>query len=345
MRQRVRGGHALAALVLLLACSGVAFAARTDVIILKNGDRLTGEVLRMRQGKLQIKTDDAGTLSIEWDKTASITTAARYDVTLQDGTRLLGRLRPNAAQTLDIVADDGSAAAVSMERMVSLDKVNATFLKRIDGSLDFGGSYTNSSGVADAFFDMDATLRRPADFYGVSFATNLTRQPEAPETSRYALNVSYTRARQDGWLASSFGLFERNEELGIAFRGTGALALGRYLTRSNHVEMLLMGGLSSGREIPVDDDAVTNVDALVMTDLSVFTYDYPTTRVDLGVLIFPSLDDPGRVRINANAKVKREIFRDFFIAVTGYDAFDNKPRAADARRNDFGASLSFGWTF
>jgi hypothetical protein len=51
------------------------------------------------------------------------------------------------------------------------------------------------------------------------------------------------------------------------------------------------------------------------------------------------------VRINANGKVKREIFRDFFVAASAYDAFDNKPKAADARRNDFGGSVSFGWTF
>jgi hypothetical protein len=82
-----------------------------------------------------------------------------------------------------------------------------------------------------------------------------------------------------------------------------------------------------------------------MTDLSIFTYDYPTTRLDLGVLVFPSLNDPGRVRVNADTRIKREIFRDFFVAVSAYDAFDSRPRAADARRNDVGASLSFGWTF
>jgi len=43
------------------------------------------------------------------------------------------------------------------------------------------------------------------------------------------------------------------------------------------------------RESPVDASQVTNVDAIVSTALSVFNYDYPTTRIDIGLLVFPSL--------------------------------------------------------
>jgi hypothetical protein len=340
-----RAAPVVAAVLFVLAAGIPAFAAKTDIIVLANGDRLTGEVQALRQGKLTLKTDDVGTLSIEWDKIASVTTAAMYDVTLRDGTLLLGRLRPASPRALQVVTSDGTSATVAMDEMVSLATIRTTFLKRIDGSVDLGGSYTQSSGVAELFLDVEGTYRRPAYFYEVTFATNLTRQPEAPETVRHALRVSYTRARTSGWLASSFGLFEHNAELGFNFRGTGALSLGRYVARSNRLEILLAGGLAAGREIPVDHPAATNVDALVIADLSVFTYDYPTTRLDLGVLVFPSLNDPGRVRVNADIKVKREIFRDFFVAASGYDAFDSKPRATGARRNDFGGSLSFGWTF
>ena len=47
------------AIALMLAGPAAAFAARTDAIILKNGDHLTGEVVEMRQGKLQVKTPSA----------------------------------------------------------------------------------------------------------------------------------------------------------------------------------------------------------------------------------------------------------------------------------------------
>jgi Protein of unknown function, DUF481 len=335
----------LIAAVLLLAGPSTAFATRTDAIILRNGDHLTGEVIQMRQGKLEVKTDDAGTISVEWDKIASISTADQYDVTMRDGTHRLGRFRPGLVPDLQLVDTSGVASPVPMAEIASFDRIQKHFFQRIDGSVDFGGSYTKSSGVADLYFDASAQYRRPSYSYNVSFATNLTRQPDQPETSRYSLNTSYTRFRNSGWFVSPLALFESNRELGFTFRGTGAGTIGRYLARTRHSEVVAAGGLSAGRESPVDSDQVTNVDALLTAALSVFTYDYPTTRIDIGVLIFPSLDDPGRVRVNANAKVKREIFRDVTVSLTSYDAFDSRPKSAAATQNDFGASLSFGWTF
>jgi hypothetical protein len=77
----------------------------------------------------------------------------------------------------------------------------------------------------------------------------------------------------------------------------------------------------------------------------VYTYDYPKTSIDLSVLVFPALKDTGRIRVNANAKLKRELLRNFFIALTGYDSFDNRPPGTDVHQNDVGFSLSLGWTF
>lgn len=344
----MRGGAARVpafAVVVLLTASSAALAARTDQIVLTNGDHLTGEVVGLRQGKLKVKTDDAGTLSIEWDKIASLTTAERYDLTTRAGLRLFGRLRPGPPGNMVIAAEDGREANVPMGDVVSFDAIKARFFQRIDGSFDLGGSYTQSSGVAQLSLATDATYRRPAYAYAASLSMNFTRQPESPDSSRYVLQTAYTRFRENQWFLNALGLFEGNEDLGFTFRGTGAMSLGRFLRRSGRVELLVAGGLAAGREIPVEEDTVTNVDALAAADLSVFAYDYPTMRIDLAVLVFPSLNDPGRVRVNLNGKFKRELFRDFYFSISGYNAFDNRPRGADAEQNDVGASLSFGWSF
>lgn len=336
---------ASAAIALLLAIPSVALAARTDVLVLKNGDRLTCEVVQMRQGKLKVKTDDAGTISVEWDKVASVTTADQYEVIMRDGSQLLGRLTPGPVNVLHVVDEGGGVVPASMGEMASFARIKARFLDRIDGSLDLGASYAEASGVADLFFNTSAKYRRPAYSVNTSFSTTLTRQPDAPETSRYSLKADYTRYPGSNWLVSALGFFESNTDLGFSLRGTGALSVGRYLVRTGHVELLLAGGLAGGRETPIDGEQVTNVDGLIAMDLSVFSYDYPTTALDLALLVFPSLDAVGRVRVNADAKFKQELYRDFFVSITAYDAFDNRPKGANAKQNDFGASLSFGWTF
>jgi uncharacterized protein DUF481 len=339
-----RSAIAAIALVLLLAGSGTALAARTDVVVLRNGDRFTCEVVEMRQGKLEIKTDDAGTISIEWDKIASVTTADQYEVTLRTGSQLLGRLRPGATGRALAVEGIGGISSPAMDDVASFEHIKKTFWSRIDGSFDLGGSYTRSSGVAELALNADARYRRPQYAVAAKLSTNLTHQEAESDTVRYTASTTYSRYRGP-WIVSSLGLFEGNRDLGFTFRGTFAESIGRYTLRGPHAEMLITGGMALGREIPIDADQVTNVDALVATTFSFFTYDYPTTRIDVSLLTFPSLDDPGRVRLNGDVKFKREIFKDFYVSFSGYDTYDNRPKSVSAKQNDLGVSLSFGWTF
>ena len=45
-------------------------AAKTDIVIVVNGDSLTGEVKSLERGRLRFKTDATDTISIEWDDVA-----------------------------------------------------------------------------------------------------------------------------------------------------------------------------------------------------------------------------------------------------------------------------------
>ena len=53
-------------LFLLLLMPLVGMAEKTDIVILKNGDKITGEVKRVGGGLLEFKTDTMDTVYIEW---------------------------------------------------------------------------------------------------------------------------------------------------------------------------------------------------------------------------------------------------------------------------------------
>ena len=65
---------------------------RTDVVTLANGDRITGEIVRLTRGRLEFKTDDAGTLYLEWGKLWSVVTMRTVEVMTADGSLFLGSL-------------------------------------------------------------------------------------------------------------------------------------------------------------------------------------------------------------------------------------------------------------
>jgi putative salt-induced outer membrane protein YdiY len=61
---------ALSILALItLSCS----AAYADQVLLKNGDRITGEVVHMEGGSLLVKTDALGEVKVKWDSVAELT--------------------------------------------------------------------------------------------------------------------------------------------------------------------------------------------------------------------------------------------------------------------------------
>lgn len=80
--------HLRCAAAALLAASLPAascWAAKTDQVTLVNGDRITGEVKLIEQGRLVYSTDDLGTVRIEWDKVVQVVSQRSYEVELYDG--------------------------------------------------------------------------------------------------------------------------------------------------------------------------------------------------------------------------------------------------------------------
>ena len=101
--------RALLAAALTLSVSATIHAqGRTDVVTLANGDRITGEVVQASRGRLEFKTDDAGTLYLEWDKLFSVVATRRVEVLTMGGLRYLGSLGPAAAnRSITVITPQG----------------------------------------------------------------------------------------------------------------------------------------------------------------------------------------------------------------------------------------------
>jgi hypothetical protein len=331
--------------IALLLVATAAFAANTDVIMMRNGDRITGEVKQLSRGRLKLATDDVGTIYIEWDNIVAIKTALNYEVVTRNGSRYVGVLETATADELRVIAEDGAVTRLAPVNVVSFWPIKSGFLQRIDGSFDLGATYTKSSGVAQTSLDLSAAYRRPSYEVFTEVESTATRQINVPVTFRFTLRTGYLRFLEENWTVSPFLFIERNPDLGLMLRGAAVLVVGRYLQRSNRSAALLAAGLAAGREHPIEGDAITNVDGVVTFSTSIYQHDYPRTTMDLAMMVFPGLNDWGRMRANTRAKIKRELFKDFFAAITVYDTFDSRPPAPSVSRNDVGLSLSVGWTF
>ena len=339
-------GRRLLLLVLgaVIAAAAPAWAQKADVVRLINGDTITCEVKLLDRGRLRVDTDDLGTIYIEWLKVVSVTTKGTFQVETSSGLHLFGQLATSQPGSLDVVAAAGPVA-VGMPTVVSIAPIGQSFWSKLDGNVDLGTSYTQSSGVGQLNLNAGVTFRRPNQMLSLSGSSYFTHQEGADDTSRHNLQFSSARSILTQSLWMLLASLDRNQELGYDLRSTVSAGLGHYLVRSNRAIVVLGGGLSVNEELPVDGEGVENLDGLISFRQSFFTYDYPKTSLSISADTYPGLSQWGRVRVEFNGSVKREIIRDFTIGLTVYDSYDNKPPTAEARKNDVGITFNVGYTF
>ena len=102
----VRGRLVTLLIAVALGVLGVrtAHAVKTDILTLRNGDRITGEIKSLDKGRLEFSTDDIGTIYIEWNKVASLTAPKMFDIELDSGRHLYGSLIPTPSVGLVRIA-------------------------------------------------------------------------------------------------------------------------------------------------------------------------------------------------------------------------------------------------
>jgi len=153
---------ALAAIVVTTAPSAAAAAAvKVDVIVLENGTRIVGEIRSMNRGRLELKTDDMGTIQIEWGNVVEVTAPEYFEVEDMNGRLRFGALRPAAiAKTIEIVSALG-AQPLPLYQVARIQHVEAKFWARISGTLDLGASYLSASELLQLDLDGSMRFRRP----------------------------------------------------------------------------------------------------------------------------------------------------------------------------------------
>jgi len=343
----VRFAPVLLPIVLTLGISASAAAqGRTDVVTLANGDRITGEVIGLERGRLEFKTDDAGTLYLEWDKLVSLVAARYVEVVTHLGIRHFGTLGPAPPRSIAVVAGATPLLSLAMPEVTMIRPLGRSFWSRLDGSFDAGFSYTRSSGVAQLNVNTDTSFRRPASQVRLTASVTMTRKDDEDDRDdRGTVEMSYLKYPWQEWFITGAARFDNNESLGLELRSQAGFAIGPRLVNSNRAQVATGAGLVVNDERGVDVEPTQNIEALLVFSGSYYTYDRPKTNLDLNLQYYPSLSDPGRQRLQLDAGIKRELWKDFFVSLSLYNTYDSRPPNPAADTNDVGLVMSLGWSY
>jgi hypothetical protein len=233
-----------------------------------------------------------------------------------------------------------------MSEVTLIIPIGTSFWRKLDGSIDAGFSYTQSSGVAQLNLNSETVYRRPGFQGRVTASLTATEKDDGSgRDDRGSVEMSYLRYPWARWFFSAASRFESNESLGLTLRSQIGGAVGPRLVNSNRAQLVVGAGAVFNDERGVDVEPTQNVEALFIFGASYYTYDRPKTNLDINVQYYPSLSNTGRHRLQLDASAKREFWKDLFVSGNLYNTYDNRPPNPLAETNDIGVVLSVGWSY
>ena len=333
-------------IVLLLGSLSLYAGEKTDIVILKNGDRITGEVKTLEAGLLELKTDTMGTVHIEWRFISVLVSDKTLAVESTDGSRWLGRLeKPVDGDHIVVNTDQGSIDLPPSE-VVSVWPVAATFLDKVDLDMSLGFDYSKATDITNFNLAVDFQHRSDKRLTEASLRSNITRQSLGEDQNRQELRLSQQFLRPEQKFRTWLVGLESNDALGVDLRLYGGGATGKYFVKTNNKQFYFSGGLLATQENAAGGVSETNLEALGAVRYRYFRYATPERNFDTSLAVFPSLTDFGRVRINLRSTFKLEFFRDLFWSMEFYANHDNQPLSGDeAEKTDYGIITAVGWSY
>jgi len=144
--------------------------ALADEILLENGDKLTGTILKLEAGKIILQTDYAGPIEIQKDKVKKIVTDKEVKVHLTSGEVLKGRLKTTEEGKLAVEASrEREATLIDWTQVVSINPPPSKW----KGNVNIGANLqSGNADRANASVGAEAQRRTERDRFNIRFLHN-----------------------------------------------------------------------------------------------------------------------------------------------------------------------------
>ncbi len=332
--------------LLLLALALPAYAEKTDVVVLLNGDTITGEIKGLEFGSLRYSTDSMGTINIDWEDIVSITSNQNLQVELPDGSRHFGTLVGAGERFVVRINSSDEDVNLPTQEIVRITPIETSekIWQSLDGSFSLGLQSQKSSGVTTSNVSADMSYRTRKYLVGLKMNSTMTSQPAEEAKARQSVEGNYQRFRANRWFTDWYSRWESNDELGINARQSAGGAVGRYLVQTNKNQFSLTGGVQAAQTsyTGVDENTTEAEGRIEMRYLRRNLI--PETQITFTSVVYPLLEDFSQFRAETDLSFKREFISDLFFNLSvGHSYISNPPTGASS--TDYNIITSLGYSF
>ena len=336
-------------IVSVLCIQSIAAKRNDDVVILKNGDRITGEIKGLSRGELRFKASYmAEAVRLDWARVERLESKDQYQILLTNGelhTDSLQLIAANSGHDNFFIGATQGTLKVNQLDVIRIAPVEKEFLTQLEGSVDFGFSYTSGNDQYDLELVATATYRRGNNSMTGRIDSLFSGQTEGSSSARNQFTFDYRRQVSPKWFVGGVVDVLRSDQQSLDRRLTFGGLVGRNIKQNESTRLSVFAGLAATREkysTTLSQPSGTNADAFAGVDLIRFRF--TTTDISTRFIIFPSLTTPGRMRMQATSDMRIKIAKDLYWGFHVYENFDSQPPVR-ADKNDLGISTSIGWKF
>ena len=323
-----------------------ALAKKTDVAVMDNGNRFVGEIKMLEFGLLDLSlTDVKGRVRIEWEHVIRLTSNKQLGIELRSGQHYFGSLIESSADGVLRIRTDFGEVEIDRTDVVIIEPVKATFWKRLSADVSTGISFTKATDIVQFNFGGLVSYRTVRTLTNLGLNTIITAKSGDTKTNS-DLPLTHFRYFEDKWFLRGETGGNRNDELGIDFRGSLAAGGGRRLIHSNSTLVLVSVSLSANRELTSDDRRTNNLELVFDTTLMAFRYDTPKLEFNTELSVFVNLTTEDRYRVDLDGRISLELIEDLFWDIGQvYFRYDSDPSQTASSRTDWGIVSGLRYKF
>ncbi len=329
--------------------------AWADQITLKNGDRVTGSIVKKDGGKITIKTDHFGTITTDWDQVQSVTAEKAVTVVLQDGRTVQGTVVTSGAN-LEVVTPSGRVSATPAQITAIRDAAEQTAFERLQspgwgdlwaGAASLGLAGTSGNAKTSTFtVGVNAARVTNTDKTSIYFSAikaSAVVNGRSDETARAVRGgISYDHNISSRLFFNVFNDYEydRFQNLDLRFvLGGGA---GFHAVKTDRHSLDLLAGFDYNHS-SFSTPLTRNSGEFFWGDEYALKVTGATSLVQ-SFRMFDDLSDTGAYRVNFDVGAATRIARWLTWNVSLSDRYLNRP-APGRKSNDFLYSTGIGITF
>ena len=297
-----------------------------DQIVLKNGDKLTGKIIKKDGDSIIIETEFAGIVTIKWDAVEKIIADEPVNIKLSDGQLIKGtvataetvkeedkpkfKVETQNAGTVEVEKENVEVVRNDAEEAKVLAEIerfrNPALLDLWEGSADVGFSLTAGNSktrtlTAGIRGSRETEKDKMSAYLNAIQASNSTGGPSVTTAQAVYGGVRYDYNLSEKTFAFASGDFEYDKPQLLDLRSVIGAGIGYKAIRSERTKLDLFGGATYNRESFSTGITRNSAEALIGDDL--------TFKLNNSVLLeqrfkaYPSITNAGEFRALFDASV------------------------------------------